>query len=181
MTNNGFPASPMSSPDATSVSADEFRTALSQFATGVAVVTLRDDLDDLATTATSLVAVSIDPPLISVSTDNGSYFSEALERSESWAVTVLSANQRQLAGRFAAAGRPSARLLLSDSEHHRGPRSGALVIDGGLAAWECRTVSRVPAGDHHIVIAEVIAVDYVNPGSSPLIRWHRSYRELHGS
>ena len=42
-----------------------------------------------------------------------------------------------LAGRFAAEGRPAARLMLDDVPHRRGPDSGALIADDGLAALEC--------------------------------------------
>jgi flavin reductase (DIM6/NTAB) family NADH-FMN oxidoreductase RutF len=91
-------------------------------------------------------------------------------------VTVLSAGQRAIAGRFAAAGRPSARLLIAGEAHHRGPRSGALVIDGGPAALECETRQRVTGGDHVLFIAEVLTVDYVDTGRPPLIRVNRRYR-----
>ncbi len=149
---------------------------MAQLPSGVVIIAVRDELDDLATTASSLVSVSLDPPLISVCTDNRSYFSEALTRSPEWSATILSAGQRHLAGRCSARGRPSARLLLAGEPHHRGACSGSLIIDGGVAALECRTVQRVPAGDHHIVIAGITAIDYVNPDLTPLLRLRRKYR-----
>jgi len=120
--------------------------------------------------------VSLDPALISICTDNSSYFSEVLNRSPKWSITVLSAGQRHLAGRCSARGRPSARLLLAGEAHHRGVYSDSLIIDGGVAALECHTLQQVPAGDHHIVIASVTAIDYVDPAGVPLLRLRRSYR-----
>ncbi len=149
---------------------------MAQLPSGVVVIAVRDELDDLVTTASSLVSVSLDPPLISVCADNNSYFSEVLTRSAEWSVTMLSADQRHLAGRCSAPGRPSARLLLAGEAHHRGARSGSLIIEKGVAAVECRTVQRVSAGDHSIVVAGVTAVDYVNPDRAPLLRLRRSYR-----
>ena len=76
---------------------------------------------------------------------------------------MLTADQRAIAGRFAAAGRPSARLLIAAVPHHRGPLSDALIVDDGLAALECETRHRLTAGDHVLFVAEFLAVDYVTP------------------
>ena len=84
-----------------------------------------------------------------------SYPAELLGRPDRFAVTVLAAAQRALAGRFAASGRPGARLLLDGVPHRRGALSGALIPDGGLAALECEVTRRVDAGDHLLVIARV--------------------------
>ncbi|SEF80467.1 NADH-FMN oxidoreductase RutF, flavin reductase (DIM6/NTAB) family [Thermomonospora echinospora] len=155
--------------------AGEFVDAVAGFATGVVVLTVRDGRDDLGTTITSFVSVSLEPPMVLVGVASASYLAEVLGRRDRWAVTVLSAAQRALAGRFAAAGRPSARLLLASRPHHRGPLSDALVPEEGMAALECETRRRVTAGDHLLVVAEVLAVDYVHGGRSPLIRVGRRY------
>ena len=76
-------------------------------------------------------------------------------------MTVLAAGQRVLAGRFAAAGRPGARLMLDDVPYRRGPGSGALIPDGGLAALECAAERLITAGDHLLVIAGVTDVPYL--------------------
>ncbi|HEU5160540.1 MAG TPA: flavin reductase family protein [Streptosporangiaceae bacterium] len=145
------------------------------FATGVVVVTVRDDRDDIGATVTAFTSVSLDPPMVLVGIGADSYLAEVLDRQDQWAVSVLGAGQRALAGRFAAAGRPSARLLIADEPHHRGPRTDALVIEGGLTALECATRRRVPAGDHVLYLAEVVTVDYLAPATRPLVRVNRGY------
>lgn len=150
--------------------------ALATFATGVVVVTVRDGRDDIGTTLTGFLSVSLDPPTVLITVAAESYLAEVLRRCDRWAVTVLSAAQRAIAGRFSAAGRPSARLLIASVPHHRGPLSDALVMDDGRAALECETRQRVPVGDHVLFIAEVRSVDYVDPGRPPLIRVDRHYR-----
>ncbi len=154
----------------------EFVDAMAQLPAAISLVTLRDELDDVVTTASSLVSVSLQPALISICTDQASYFNEALAQSPEWAVTVLSATQRHLAGRCSAPGRPSARLLLAEEPHHRGAHSAALIVEQGVVALECRTIQRIQAGDHYLVIAEVAAVDYINSAREPLIRLRRTYR-----
>ena len=142
------------------------------------LVTVADDRDDVGVTVSAFCPVSMEPPLVLVSLIDGSYPAELLGRLDKFAVTVLAVGQRVLAGRFAAAGRPGARLLLDDIAHHRGIASGALIPDGGLAAVECEVVSRVPAGDHLLVIARVLAVDTVAESGDPLIRFRGRYPAL---
>jgi len=155
----------------------EFTEAVACFATGVVVVTVRDDRDDIGATVTAFNAVSLDPPMVLVGIGADSYLAEVLDRQDRWAATVLGAGQRPLAGRFAAAGRPSARLLIADEPHHRGRLSDALVIEDGLTALECATRHRVPAGDHMLYVAEVAGVGYVAPDRTPLIRVNRGYMQ----
>jgi flavin reductase (DIM6/NTAB) family NADH-FMN oxidoreductase RutF len=150
--------------------------AVATFATGVVVVTVRDGRDDIGTTLTAFASVSLEPPLVLISVAAESYLTEVLERCDRWAVTVLSAAQKALAGRFAAAGRPSARLLIASLPHHRGPLSGALVVEGAEVAMECETRQRVPAGDHVLFVAEVLSVDYIAADRQPLVRVNRRYR-----
>ncbi|RAY13557.1 flavin reductase [Actinomadura craniellae] len=139
------------------------------------VLTVRDGRDDLGTTVTSFMSASLEPPLVLAGVGTSSYLAEVLRRQERWAATVLGAGQRALAGRFAAAGRPGARILIAAEPHHRGARTGALVVEGGAAALECETRQCVPAGDHVLFLAEVLAVDYVEPRTPPLVRAHRRY------
>jgi flavin reductase (DIM6/NTAB) family NADH-FMN oxidoreductase RutF len=152
--------------------------ALASFPTGVTLVMVADGRDDIGTTVSAFCPVSLSPPLVLVSIITESYLAEVLGRVDRFAVTMLAASQRMLAGRFAAAGRPGARRLLDGVGHQRGPASGALIPDGGLAALECATVQRVPAGDHLLLIASVLAVPYLAESGDPLIRFAGHYPRL---
>ncbi|MDA8320846.1 MAG: flavin reductase family protein [Actinomycetota bacterium] len=160
--------------------ATAFAAALGVIASGVTLVTVADDREDIGVTVSAFCPVSLRPPLLLISLIATSYPAELLTRLDAFAVTVLAAGQRVLAGRFAAAGRPGARLLLADVPHHRGEHSGALIPDGGLAALECAVDQRVPAGDHLLVIARVLAVDAVAESGDPLIRFAGRYPGLEG-
>jgi flavin reductase (DIM6/NTAB) family NADH-FMN oxidoreductase RutF len=148
---------------------------LAAFASGVTLVTVADGRDDIGTTVSAFCPVSLDPPLVLVSLIAGSYPAELLDRVSRFAVTLLAAGQRMLAGRFAAAGRPGARLMLDGVLHRRGELSGALIPENGLAAIECEVSQRVPAGDHLLVIASVTGIPYVAPSGQPLIRFRGGY------
>ena len=161
---------------------DLLADALSAWAAGVTLVTIADDRDDVGTTVSAFCPVSLDPPLVLVSLIADSYPAEVLSRPSlpalRFAVTLLSASQKMLAGRFAAEGRPSARLLLDDVPHVRGAESGALIPTGGLAALECSVARRVPAGDHLLVISSVVDVPHVTEAGEPLVRFRGRYPVL---
>jgi flavin reductase (DIM6/NTAB) family NADH-FMN oxidoreductase RutF len=152
--------------------------ALGAFPAGVTLVTVADGRDDIGTTVTAFCPVSLQPPLVLISLIASSYPAEVLGRLDWFAVTMLEAGQRALAGRFATAGRPGARLLLDGVPHHRGTHSGALIPDHGLAALECAATRRVEAGDHLLVIARVLDVPYVAEAGQPLIRFRGGYPAL---
>lgn len=158
------------------VAREDFIAALGGLAGGVTIVCVRDGDDDVGITTTAFTSVSVTPPLVAVWVNEESYVAEALGRQDRFAVTILAAAHRSVAGRFAAVGRPSARLLLADLPHHRGPYSQALVVDGGLAALECVVRSRLPAGDHTLLLAEVERVDYARADGEPLINFRGRYR-----
>jgi flavin reductase (DIM6/NTAB) family NADH-FMN oxidoreductase RutF len=152
-----------------------YAEALGAWPGAVTLVTIADGRDDIGTTVSAFSPVSADPPLVLVSLITESYPAEVLGRLPAFAVTLLAAPQRVLAGRFAAAGRPSARVLLANVPHRRGSHSGALIPEGGLAALECEVSNRIPAGDHVVLLARVTAVPYVAESGDPLIRFRGSY------
>src|ERR1700723_1868652 len=108
--------------------------ALASWATAVTLLTVADDRDDVGATISAFCAVSADPPLVGVSLMADSYPAELFGRAD------------EPVGRFAAEGRPGARLILDDVPHRRGPDSGALIVDDGLAALECAAAQVIPAG-----------------------------------
>ncbi len=152
--------------------------ALGAWAAAVTLLTIADGRDDIGTTVSAACPVSAEPALILVSLIAGSYPAEVLERRAEFALTLLASGQRALAGRFAAAGRPGARILLDGVAHQRGSLSGALIPDDGLAALECAVISRAPAGDHVVLVAAVLSVPYVAEAGAPLVRFRGGYPAL---
>jgi flavin reductase (DIM6/NTAB) family NADH-FMN oxidoreductase RutF len=166
-----------------------YEEALSAWPGPITLLTVADGRDDLGMTVSASCPVSVDPPLILVSLMAQSYLAEVLGSAAApamgkatgtpgpmFAVTLLAADQRMLAGWFAAAGRPHARVLLDGVPHRRGEKSGALIPADGLAAFEANVATTVPAGDHLLVIGEVVAVPYVAASGQPLIRFRGGYQ-----
>lgn len=166
------------------VSEEEFRAAMARLASGVVLVAAHDPDDgpqgaDVGMTATAFMSVSLEPPLALVSVRDGSRMGELLERQPLWAVSLLTEEQRQTAGRFAMKGRLSDRLLFRELPHTRGETSGAPLVDGALASVECRTERTVTAGDHTLVIGAVLATSLARTESGgPLTYYRGRYRGL---
>ena len=157
------------------VSPSDLAAALRQYAAGVGLLTVRDDIDDVGTTVSSVMSVSADPPLVAVGLTADGYPAEVLEAVGTCALTVLAAGQAILASRFSSAGRPSARHLLESVPWSRAPGSGAIVLDDGVVALDCRLDRLVPAGDHVLALLVVEAVPVLHDGAAPLLRLRGRY------
>jgi flavin reductase (DIM6/NTAB) family NADH-FMN oxidoreductase RutF len=157
------------------VDAREFAAALGQYAAGVCLLTVQDEIDDVGTTVSSVMSVSAAPPLLAVGLTAGGYPAEVLGDVGRCALTVLAAPHAIVASRFSSAGRPSARHLLESVPWTRAPGSGAIVLSGGLTALDCRLDRFVEAGDH---VLTLLAVEEVLPGdaaAAPLLRHRGRY------
>lgn len=137
-----------------SVSPSEFRHALAQWSTGVTVLTCRVDGQPYAMTATSLVSVSLQPPLVLVSIGRDTRFHDPITRAGGWAASILATDQGDLGRRFAQRGR-SYDTQFEGVASTDAPYSQAPVMDDCLAWLDCRTVAVHEAGDHTLVVGEV--------------------------
>jgi flavin reductase (DIM6/NTAB) family NADH-FMN oxidoreductase RutF len=180
MEHGELPAAATSGAGSAGVGRDDLRSAMSRFASGVAVVsTVNADGDDVLMTATAMASVSLEPPLVLISVGQGSRMWESLRETDRWAICMLNAEQVQVASRFALPGRVSDRLLLASLPWRRGPATGAVLLDGTLAALECTRYSMTDAGDHTLFVGLVVAV-HVPAGATgvPLLHFASRYREL---
>ena len=162
------------------VDAAEFATALRQYAAGVCLLTLQDEIDDVGTTVTSVTSVSARPPLVAVALDAGGYPAELLGELGRCVLNVLAGQHAIVASRFASAGRPSARHLLESVPWTRGD-SGAIVLSDALVALDCRLDRMVPAGDHVLALLEIVDVPLLNATGAPLIRLRGRYVDASGA
>ena len=86
------------------VSSEEFRSVFRRHPAGVAVVTLGDGERPVGFTATSVISVSAEPPLLAFSVAVTSSSWPALERTETLAINFLGADQVDVSARFATSG-----------------------------------------------------------------------------
>ena len=140
---------------------------------GVCVVTARlgDQLKGL--TVSSLVSISLEPPLVLVGLERESATRQAVLETGAFNVSVLTRSQEFVADRFA--GRAPA--VDWRSLPHRLGKNGIPLLDGCAAWLECRLTQSHAAGDHDICVGEVEEAE-VGSGD-PLLLWDRSFWSLH--
>jgi flavin reductase (DIM6/NTAB) family NADH-FMN oxidoreductase RutF len=147
---------------------DEFRDVVSRLPAGVAVVSLRWRGSVHATTVSSVASVSLDPPLLLFCVHTDARLREALDDVDLWSVSVLADDQGPTADWLASAGRPVVGQL--DRVPHRdAPLSGGVLVEGAAAWFECRTSAVHSAGDHDIVVGEVLSAEPGPAGSGGLV------------
>ena len=140
----------------------EFRRALGAFVTGVTVVTtIQPDGSPRGFTANSFTSVSLDPPLILVCIAKTAASHAVFSTTDHFAVSVLAEDQKSVSGVFAS---KSADKFAQVEWHARS--TGAPLMSGAAASFDCRTHEVVDAGDHIILIGRV--VDFTHTTSSPL-------------
>lgn len=154
-----------------------YRHVLGQFATGVTVITTRTESGQfLGITASSFNSVSLQPPLILWSLATRSASMPIFRDNTHYVVNVLAANQLELCRRFATlkgdrfAGVP---YLLSST--------GAPILEGALAWFECHNRSRYHEGDHVIFVGQVERCGVLEAGrpADPLVFHGGRFHTIH--
>lgn len=135
------------------VTKDEFRQALGHFASSVTVVTSKcEDSQMRGITVSAFSSLSLEPPLIIICIDKRASLHEHLAEGRYFAVNILAEDQELISRRFAS----------KEADRFEGVGfaeglTGAPVLDGVLAAIECRVTQAYPGGDHTIFVGEVEA------------------------
>ena len=158
--------------DTTQIDKRALRAALGSFATGVAIITARSaDGVRVGVTANSFSSVSLTPPMVLWSLNNGAYSRPVFEGAGAFVVNILAADQAELSNRFASKGEVDKFEGAAFSDG----LGGAAVFDGVAASFECRTIAIHDGGDHRIFIGQVEA--YADHGRAPLL-FHRGLYAL---
>ena len=137
-------------PNASTVSAAEFRDAIGRFLTGVTVVTSRHGGVPQGITASAVCSVSLEPPTLLVCLNKQSSTRHAVAASGRFAVNVLAEGQHELAMRFATKSADKFAGLALDSSSADLP-----LLQGALATLECRLTEEANGGTHSIFIGAV--------------------------
>lgn len=150
-----------------------FRRAMGAFPTGVTVVTAADKKGVWSgMTVNSLASVSLEPRLVLWCLGDRSARYAPFAEADAWGVTVLGSDGEAVARRFAQAATQD--LPAPEAEAF----AGVNVLRGGLAQLACRTHHKMRAGDHLIIIGEVLDVR-VREGAA-LTFYRGGYGEIAG-
>ena len=152
----------------------EFRDVMARLAASVVVVSARLGTGFRGLTATSLVSISTEPPMVLVGLERMTITRNAVIEGKAFNVSVLARSQEFIAERFAGRA-PAVAAAWSDVPHHLGA-NGLPLIDGSAAWLECKLAQVHEAGDHDICVGEVEAAG--KGEGEPLILWDRSFWSL---
>ncbi|CAN7784108.1 flavin reductase family protein [Caballeronia sp. LjRoot34] len=150
-----------------------FRDALSEFATGIAVVTTTaEDGERIGMTVSSFNSVSLEPPLVLFSIARSAFSLSAFARAERYAVNLLHAEQVDVSSRFARALADKwASLEITSSAN------GSPIFPDALAVFECTQFAQYDGGDHVIFVGRVSRF-VKNGGRRPLLFFRGGYHAI---
>jgi flavin reductase (DIM6/NTAB) family NADH-FMN oxidoreductase RutF len=161
----------------TSLDARCFRSAMSAFPTGVTVVTVGSrDGGRYGITVNAFSSVSLDPPLVQVCLARTGRGYDLVRDAGVFSVNVLAQDQQDLSRWFADRDRSMDATMFTGIAVRPGS-TGCPVLIEATASFDCRVHSIVHAGDHAIVLGEVVALRH-RPECAPLVFHGGGYREL---
>jgi flavin reductase (DIM6/NTAB) family NADH-FMN oxidoreductase RutF len=128
--------------------------ALGRVPSGLFVLTVRQRDQETGMLASWVQQCSFDPPRVSVAVQRGRFVHGLLTDGAAFAVNVLAAGQTDLLKHFGKGFGPD-EPAFTGLEVERTP-TGAAVLTAALAHLDCRVAGRFAAGDHDLVIGEVL-------------------------
>ncbi len=133
---------------------------LELFPYGLYVVTVRADGEEHGMTANWVTQASFDPPMIAVSIENTSTTIGLIRDAHHFAVSLLTTEQRELAGKLGK--------TLKGVKTKPAPTAQTPVLTEAVGWVECRAVATLPAGDHTLVLGEILEAGVEHGDAEPL-------------
>ncbi len=150
-----------------------FRRSMRHYPSGVTIVTSVHDGERRGMTATAFNGVSADPPLVSVCVNREARSYLYIASSKIFCVNLLAGDQRELAERFSGGLRDHQ----FDGIGHASGATGAPILQGSIAHFDCVVEAEHTAGSHSIFIGRVLGCD-ARPGS-PLGYYDGAFHDFH--
>ena len=155
--------------------AQHFKDALSQWATGVTVVTTVHAGQRVGITASSFTSVGLTPPQILVCVAHKLYTHQAILASGHFAVNILHTGQQELGMRFAGMV-PEIADRFAGSDWVTAVTGAPILVDA-LGWVDCTIAQAITSGDHTIFIGDVVEAGS-NATGEPLLYFNRRWRSL---
>ena len=149
-----------------------FRDVMGTFATGVTVITTLESDVPYGITANSFTSVSLSPPLVMFCLGESSTNFKFFMESDCFAVNILTEQQDSLSARFAS----------YEGNRFEGVdwvtwETGAPILKNVVSAIDCRLEATHDAGDHIIMVGQVVRAEKQN-NTEPLLYFQGGYKKL---
>jgi flavin reductase (DIM6/NTAB) family NADH-FMN oxidoreductase RutF len=156
------------------VDPDLFRGTLSNWASGVTVVTSRHDEELRGMTASAFCSLSLDPPLVLVCIDRSAIMHEVVARSHIFAINMLARDQEEVS-RVCASRRVEEARRLEGIPYHT-EVTGSPILDHAIGYLDCRVEHAYDGGDHTIFVGRVEAAGARD--GEPLLYFRGAYHAV---
>jgi 3-hydroxy-9,10-secoandrosta-1,3,5(10)-triene-9,17-dione monooxygenase reductase component len=154
--------------------APDFRATLGHFASGIVIIAARHEGRPVGLSIQSFASLSLDPPLVSLSVSLSSMTWPVIAEEGQFCASILSADQEAVCRRFAVSGADKfAGVPWTASPRTRSPR-----IDGALAWVDCGIRSVYQAGDHWLIVADVLDLGRGGRPGPPLLFYQGAFGTL---
>ncbi len=151
----------------------DFKHGMRRLASGVVIIAVDDEGEKYGLAVTAVSSISADPPILMVCVNQKASAHDALVRAGCFTVNLLSQADREVADLF---GSPSHRHLRFSTGRWNTLTTGAPVLSGSLATFDCRTVNTMPASSHTIFFGKVVGLALSSNEIDPLLYWDGAYR-----
>ncbi len=146
-----------------------FKKTLSKFTTGVTVVCVKDNNNNIfGKTVNSFNSLSLNPPLILFSLGNYSSSIKTYLKCKYLTINILSQKQRDISNHFSKKN-PGVKNI----KYFEG-KNNTFFINECVANLECKLIDKIKKGDHVIFICKVINVKN-NDKLKPLSYYNSKY------
>jgi len=143
------------------------RTILGHFPYGLFVVTVAHDGEEHGMTANWITQASFEPPMIAVAIENTSKTIGLIRDAHHFAISLLTTEQRELAGKLGKTSEQAPQKL-KGVKTKPAPRAQTPVLTEAVGWVECRAIASLPAGDHTLVLGEILEAGIENGDAEPL-------------
>ncbi len=157
------------------VPAGDYVGAIAQHVSSVTVITTRHEGQRYGLTATAVASVTADPPRLLICVNKSGQTHGMILAAARFCVNVLAEDQDSVAMVFAGmGGRDVDRFATGDWGVLA---TGAPVLQGASAVFDCRLVQAIDQSSHSILIGEVLATGQ-RTGADTLLYGARRFRQL---
>lgn len=147
--------------------ADLFKLGMRRLAAGVSLITTLDEEGGRhGMIATSVTSVCLTPPSLLTCVNKTASCHDIVMRTGLFCVNLLPEGADEVAMRFSSSKFRDVRFAEGDWGLLE---TGAPVLGGSIASFDCRVTNTVEASSHTIFIGEVVAVKMPEQLASPLL------------
>jgi flavin reductase (DIM6/NTAB) family NADH-FMN oxidoreductase RutF len=139
---------------------------------GVSVVVAAFEGRRAGLTISTLVSLSLSPPLVAISLARAASLYEVLRASGRWGISILAGDQERLAQHFARNAPPLVQWEGIDVR-----ADDPLLLEGAVGWMSVQTETEHPAGDHSLFVGAIASVER-GPGQGALVYYDRRYQAL---